>query len=113
MKSSAGSPASSRVEIEHDRKIETHARENLELLGKRRQPEVRLLGMEKLARMRLKHERAGRRADRARAVGGCGNQRLMAPMHAVEVTDGEHAAARFRRHFLVAVNNQHRDCFFR
>ena len=49
---------------------------------------------------------AGAPSARASLDGGR-EQRLMAAVHAVEVADGEHAAARLLRHIPVAVNDLH------
>ena len=98
-----------RVEGEHDREVEAEALEQRELALERREVEVRLLGVEELARVRLEEQHAGRRAELARGVPGGGQQRLMPAMHAVEVAEREHRAARLLRHIPIAVNDAHPD----
>ena len=72
---------------------------------------MRLLRVEELARMRLEDERAGRRAELATDRRRRTQQRLVAAMHAVEIADGEHGAARRFGHIPVAVNDLHRTSF--
>ena len=76
--------------------------------GERRQVKVRLLGVEEFARMRLENEGAGRCAELAPDGRSGAQQRLVAAMHAVEIADGEHGAARRIGHIPVAVNDLHR-----
>ena len=58
--------------------------------------EVRLLRVEKLARMRLEDERPRRCVERACLRDGGGDQGLVAAMHPVEIADGEHCPVRIR-----------------
>ena len=88
------------VEGKHDGDIEPQPIEDRQLLRQRRQVEVRLLGMEILARVRLEDECAGRSAELAPDRRGGTQQRLVPAVHAVEIADGEHRTARFVGTFL-------------
>jgi hypothetical protein len=107
----AGQRCKTRIEGKHDGKIEADALEDRQLLRQRRQVKVRLLGMEKLAWMRLEDERTGRDAklasDRRRRT----QQRLVAAVDAIEIADGEHGTTRRFGHIPVAVNDLHRTSF--
>ena len=96
-----------RIEGEHDREVEAEAFEQRELAFERREVEVRLRGLEELARVRLEDQHAGGCVELARGVPDGGQQRLMAAVHAVEVAESEHRAARFLRHIPIAVNDPH------
>ena len=64
-------------------------------------------GWKIFARVRLEDECARRSAELAPDRRGAAQQRLMPAVHAVEIADGEHRTARFSRHILVVVNDEH------
>ena len=64
-------------------------REQLQLLAQRRQPRRRLIRRKKFARMRLECHHARRQAEFVRRLGETREHRLMAEMHAIEITDGQ------------------------
>jgi hypothetical protein len=95
------------IEGENDGEIKAEFPEQLQLQGQGRQPEVRPLGLKKLARMRLEHDGAGRNAEfdplRPRRL----EQRPVAPVDAVEVADGQHRAARCAGNLTISVDDLH------
>ncbi len=56
-----------------------------------------LVGEKELARVRLEEKRAGAAPRLSRFLDGVREERLMAPVHAVEIADGEDRALRLRR----------------
>ena len=68
---------------------------------------MRLVGLEELARMRLEDDGAGRPAVLPRLARGRRDQRLVTPVHAVEVADGQHATSGRGRDVLGTVDNDH------
>ncbi len=79
-----------------------------ELALERRQAEVRLVGLEELARVRLEQDDAGRacRGAAGRVLDRL-QQRLVAPVHAVEVADRQHRAARGLGDVAGSVDDDH------
>ena len=102
-----GQPRQRRVEAQHDGKVEPERLQQLQLARQRRQPEVRLVGLEELARMRLEQDHAGLAAGLGRRIPGGLQQRLVPAMHAVEVADGQRRAAGLRRHVCGSVQDDH------
>src|SRR5204863_2472794 len=90
-------PGEARIEGEHDSDIDPEPLQQSQLQGQWRQPEVRLVGLEILARMGLEHDGSRRSAEPDSLIPRGLDERLVTAMHAIEVTDGERRAARGRR----------------
>ncbi len=93
------------VERQDHRQVEPEALEQLQLSGPGCQREVRDVGAEEHAWVRLEHHHAGRRVAGGGGVAGRLQQCLMAAMDAVEVADGDDAAAIAGRRRAAAVEN--------
>ena len=63
--------------------------------------------MEEFARMGLEHQRGGTRAKRCRDFTRALDQRLVAPMHAVEIADRHRRPTRAGRHVIIALEHVH------
>jgi hypothetical protein len=68
---------------------------------------VRLVGLEVLARMRLKHDRPGLRSKPAGLFASGFDQCLVAAVHAIEVADRERCAAGGCWNLIAAVDDAH------
>lgn len=77
----------------------------LQLVAQPRQPRRRRVGGEELARMRLEGEDAGLQVGLVRRSDDPLDKRAVAPVHPVEITDGQRAPARVR--LQRAVCNDH------
>ena len=81
-------------EGEREQMLDAELGEQPRLDPEGREPGRRLLRRQDLARMRLEGDHTERRAEGSGLLARAGDQRAMAPMHAVEVADRDHAVQR-------------------
>ena len=96
-----------RVEWFDEDNIEAELLENCKLALQRRQPELHLIRLKKLARMGFKDHRRRRHALGSRVGLGFPDQCAMAAMNAVEVADRDGRATMLLRHMLMAMDDVH------
>src|SRR6185437_7653681 len=89
------------------------AAQQLGLDAKGRQAERRGVRLEDAARMRLEGEDGVRRVGDTRQRACLGDDELMTEMDAVEIADGDDAAARVRRKPGIVAENVHRSLDYR
>src|SRR5262249_2457499 len=95
------------IEIKNNGKVDAELIHEAQLQWQWRQSKVRLVGLEVLARMRLKHDRAGLGAKPAGLVAGGFDQCLVTAMHAIEVPDRKRSAACRCWNIIAAVEDTH------
>jgi hypothetical protein len=96
--------------MQDDHEFDAHRLELAHLEPERRQTENRLVGLEKLARVRLEGQHAMGHAELLGNPRGLADHGLVATMDAVEIAERDHGAAGLDRHFLVMAKDPHRLC---
>src|SRR5262249_29093372 len=93
--------------IKNNGKVDAELIHEAQLQWQWRQSKVRLVGLEVLARMRLKHDRAGLGAKPAGLGAGGLGQCLGTPMHPIEVPERKRSAACRCWNIIAAVEDTH------
>jgi len=96
------------VERQHHRHVEAELADQPDFLGQRGQPELRVVGLEVVARMRLEHDHAASGLRGLGLVQRLCQQRLVAAMDAVEIADGEYRTSKVQGNMIETVLDQHR-----
>ena len=97
------------VEMQYEQVVDADRLEMADPDAERRQAEGRLARREELARMRLEGEHRQAGAELAGAARRGADHRLMAAMHAVEIAERHHRAARLDRYLGVMSKQPHGD----
>ena len=78
-----------------------------ELLRQRREAEMRLVGLKKLARVRLEHHHAGKAAVLRHSPARGLEQCLMTAVHPVEIADRKRCTPDFVGNVIITVKDVH------
>ena len=94
-------------ELQHEHRVQPRGGEQVQPLGERGELGGCAIGEEHRDRMRVEGDRHRGQASGGRSVDDNAKDRAMAPVHAVEIAEGDNARADARRHLVETVPDLH------